>query len=538
MLLMLCVGAKADDVTVTFDPSNGDIASGLTDLTLTKEQITFIISYGDMSRKDYYTVNNSSTATFESAEGYKITKIVFGEYKNRKPSNFRCDQDGYDGINTWTNENGAKKVIFTASSIVRIKSVEVTYTTGGSDTPIEPQDPGYSFSSETATALLGYTGYFQAPQLKGVPDGLAVTYSSSNPEVADVNYSTGEVTFNNIIGETTITASSTANDNYKEGKAQYTLTVKELAGNGNVDNPYSVSDVSILTSLDLIGRDSIFVKGTISSVDQYYSRDNYYKNGGQIGYYISDDGTASNQLKVLGRGLGFADFSALTDLMPGSNVTVKCGNVENTGELETRGNLTSIDVPFYVFPDGYATLYYGGFALKVPAGVTATVYSYADNNLNASKTYAEGDVIPAKTAVVLNAEGGTYYFPGTTDTGTSPEATNLYGYDKATKTDVSGMGKYYMLSLNAESDPNSIGFYWGAENGGAFTSGAHKAFLALPADATAKGFAFNDVTNGISAKTITAEQDNAPVYSITGMRMNGKLPAGIYVKNGKKFVVK
>jgi hypothetical protein len=32
---------------------------------------------------------------------------------------------------------------------------------------------------------------------------------------------------------------------------------------------------------------------------------------------------------------------------------------------------------------------------------------------------------------------------------------------------------------------------------------------------------------------------NAPVYSTSGIRMNGKtLPAGVYVKNGKKFVVK
>jgi hypothetical protein len=32
---------------------------------------------------------------------------------------------------------------------------------------------------------------------------------------------------------------------------------------------------------------------------------------------------------------------------------------------------------------------------------------------------------------------------------------------------------------------------------------------------------------------------DAPVYSTSGIRMNGKtLPAGVYVKNGKKFVVK
>jgi len=429
---------------------------------------------------------------------------------------------------TWVGD--AATVVFknTNTKRVQLTKVEVTYTPSGSGTPTEKQDPGYSFSSETATALLGYTGYFQAPQLKGVPDGLDVKYSSSNPEVATVDPSTGAISFTDKAGETTITASSEENDSYLAGEAQYTLTVKALTGDGTEAKPYSVSDMYTLESMEMLPYTSTYIKGTITSVDMY--------NNGQISYYISDDGTASNQLTIHGKGLANNKFSASTDLMAGSNVILT--GSPSSGHEVYSSYLTSIDVPFDVFDDGYATLYYGGFALKIPAGVTATTYNYADNNLKASKTYTEGDVLPAKTAVVLNAVEGTYYFPGTTETGETPEATNLYGYDKATLTEAKGMGKYYMLSLNAESDPNSIGFYWGEAEGAAFRSGAHKAFLALPADATAKGFAFNDVANGISAKTITAEQDNAPVYSLTGMRMSGKLPAGIYVKNGKKFVVK
>lgn len=253
-------------------------------------------------------------------------------------------------------------------------------------------------------------------------------------------------------------------------------------------------------------------------------------------YYISDDGTTANQLRVAGFNLGGIRFSAQEDLMVGSKV-ILTGTPYDMSEFD-YDKITSIEVPVSVSEDGYATFHYGGFNLKVPAGVTATTYSYADNALTASKTYNEGDVIPAKTAVVLKANEGKYFFAGTTETGERPTATNLYGSDVETTTNVEGMGKYYMLSLDAKSTPGSIGFYWGADGGGAFTSAAHKAYLALPASAQVKGFAFNDVTNGITAKTTTTEQANAPVYSLTGVRMSGPLPAGIYVRNGKKFIVR
>lgn len=252
-------------------------------------------------------------------------------------------------------------------------------------------------------------------------------------------------------------------------------------------------------------------------------------------YYISDDDATANQLLVAGYNLGGIRFSAKEDLMVGSKV-ILTGTPYDMSEFD-YDELTSIEVPVSIVDGEYATFYYGGFNLKVPAGVTATTYSYANNALTTSKTYNEGDVIPAKTPVVLKANEGDYFFAGTTETGERPTATNLHGSDVETWTNVEGMGKYYMLSLNAQSDPASIGFYWGADGGGAFTSKAHKAYLALPASANVKGFAFNDVTNGITAKT-TTEQADAPVYSLTGLRMSGPLPAGVYVRNGKKFIVK
>ena len=198
------------------------------------------------------------------------------------------------------------------------------------------------------------------------------------------------------------------------------------------------------------------------------------------------------------------------------------------------------EVPVSVSSVGYATLYYEDRALKVPDGVTAMTYAYNESaqSLVVSKTYEAGSVIPAGVAVVLKAQPGEYTFTVSDEAGEKPTSTNLYGYNVPSTTSVDGMSKYYMLSLNAQNDPNSVGFYWGDENGTAFNSEAHKAFLALPESATAKSFTFADIADGITLVSRCSDDSDSPVYSLTGIRMSGKLPAGIYVRGGKKFIVR
>ncbi|MFW5535324.1 MAG: hypothetical protein ACOCOU_07065 [Prevotella sp.] len=198
------------------------------------------------------------------------------------------------------------------------------------------------------------------------------------------------------------------------------------------------------------------------------------------------------------------------------------------------------EVPVSVSSVGYATLYYEDRALKVPDGVTAITYAYNESaqSLVVSKTYEAGSVIPAGVAVVLKAQPGEYTFTVSDEAGEKPTSTNLYGYNVPSTTSVHGMSKYYMLSLNAKNDPNSVGFYWGDKNGTAFKSEAHKAFLALPESATAKSFTFADIADGITSVSRCSDDSDSPVYSLTGIRMSGKLPAGIYVRGGKKFIVR
>ena len=94
-------------------------------------------------------------------------------------------------------------------------------------------DVSLVFSARTGSATVGQTPT-DIPTLSVTSNGqtvsgLAITYSSSEPRVATVNSSTGEVTAV-AAGTTTITASFDGDDNYKPAEsASYTLTVSEAS---------------------------------------------------------------------------------------------------------------------------------------------------------------------------------------------------------------------------------------------------------------------------------------------------------------------
>ncbi|MBP3834444.1 MAG: glycoside hydrolase family 5 protein [Prevotella sp.] len=187
----------------------------------------------------------------------------------------------------------------------------------------------------------------------------------------------------------------------------------------------------------------------------------------------------------------------------------------------------------------YSTLYYGNKNLVVPPYVTATAYSVNGKKLQVVKTYESKDVIPAGTGVVLTSENGnTYKFSISDEIGEPATGNMLRGSDEAQTT--TGGDRYYMLSLNADSYPSSVGFYYAKANGAAFTNGAHKAYLALSA-AQAKAFSypFNE-TDGI--ETITNEHHkttNGIWYTIDGKRLSGQpTRKGVYIVDGKKMIIK
>lgn len=205
----------------------------------------------------------------------------------------------------------------------------------------------------------------------------------------------------------------------------------------------------------------------------------------------------------------------------------------------------TIDVPMGEV--GYSTLYYGDRNLVVPEDVSAYTYWFNNNgDFEASYIYETGDVIPAGTAVVLQGKADQpYLFPVTQREGDVDTDNILRGTDTETLT--TGGDQYFMLSLQQGSTaPETVGFYWGAEEGAAFVNGAHRAYLALSNEVVgeARGFLLNGeiYTTGISISDIrsgSTSLDAEPVYDLQGRRVTTTLlRPGIYVRGGKKFVVR
>lgn len=212
-------------------------------------------------------------------------------------------------------------------------------------------------------------------------------------------------------------------------------------------------------------------------------------------------------------------------------------------ELSTYSGVGS----FKITEAGYGT-YYSSKAYTMPKGVKGyTITGNEGTSLVMNEAYAAGAVVPAKTALVVEGAANKYYTLVAESTELTPanNKNKLHGSDEAETTYVDGTDvKYYKLSYNNEG--NNLGFYWGSENGAAFTNGAHKAYLALDSEtllSQSRGFSLADlahgVTTGINTTVKSATQSNF-IYDLNGRRINSLNGAakGVYIMNGQKVLVK
>jgi hypothetical protein len=149
--------------------------------------------------------------------------------------------------------------------------------------PTYKSDVTMAFSPTVATATIGES--FTEPTLSTTPANLSVTYSSSDPKVATVNASSGEVTLV-AVGTTTITATFAGNASYNDGTASYTLTVlpsTPVVGSGKYE---LVNDASTLAADDKIL--IAYVSGTTAKAMSATQNSN---NRSAVNVTLNNDGT-------------------------------------------------------------------------------------------------------------------------------------------------------------------------------------------------------------------------------------------------------
>lgn len=186
--------------------------------------------------------------------------------------------------------------------------------------------------------------------------------------------------------------------------------------------------------------------------------------------------------------------------------------------------------------DYYGT-YYANHAWEIPAGYEAYVVTGVDGG-QMTLEEVTGTVVGANTAVILKgARSENLPIQFSLETG----YTNANNMLRGTVEDFNNIHedgyKYYVMTY-AQGGGN-LGFYWqnGSGDGSTVNCAAHKAYLRVPVAGGASNgfrFRFDDVT---AIEGINTEADNAPVFNLQGQRVNAA-KAGVYVKNGRKFIVK
>lgn len=317
--------------------------------------------------------------------------------------------------------------------------------------------------------------------------------------------------------------------NTAEGLKALNIAKPERGGKTELNAEYKAGEVSMKAEKSLIWNK----KGKKDRLDL-----RVYKNGSltfsvPADYTITEvkmEGTKTINLSNLTNGSWRGDQKKISFSATGAQYI---NTITVTYKKKTPAP-TSVSVT--IGETGYATLYYSSLALTVPAGVKGYTCSLAGGSFNMDEAFAEGKIIPAGTGVLLNGNPGTYTFNVSSETGT-PVADNwLKGSDEKATTE--GGERYYMLSLDANSTAGSVGFYWGAANGGAFTNGAHKAYLCVkPGVAGAKTcYRFDGQTTAIDGTRVDkpTAADGA-VYNLAGQRVDRSYK-GVVIKNGKKYI--
>ncbi len=216
------------------------------------------------------------------------------------------------------------------------------------------------------------------------------------------------------------------------------------------------------------------------------------------------------------------------------------------GKMIFNSSLVTIDAIDASGEEDYAS-YYHPYALTIPEGVKAYAITSFDSDGTLTMTEVTG-VIPEHSAVLLERDASTgissYRIYIAEDDETAAISGNLlYGSEEDnTTTNVNGVTEgYYFYGLTTKNGEN-LGFYWGAEDGSAFTIPANKAWLALPS-AEAANISYLKLkkdgdTTGIESIEAAEATNNGAIYTLQGVRVSDMSQKGIYIVNGKKVLVK
>lgn len=183
--------------------------------------------------------------------------------------------------------------------------------------------------------------------------------------------------------------------------------------------------------------------------------------------------------------------------------------------------------------DGFAT-FSAAEATIVPAGVTL-YRAEADFDAEYVSLYSiDGlDILPAGVGVLVRGAQGQYVFcPATEDGDATAIGRNDFKASEGNLVNVTGKTTYV---LGNKSSYGTAFYTFSGVN-----IPAHKAYLLVEEGTTAPArvrMVFGRVATDVESVEEAELDANAPIYTITGMRVANMNEAGVYIQNGQKFVV-
>lgn len=534
----------------------------------------------------------NSTLALKNVNSDNMTTVVFTVSKQGKKrlstmtvDNGTLQYEGSDKV-IWTGRNSSFVITVPGNSDLGTESgkaaqfcfdaVSVTYETSGSSL----LDPECTFTEASVTGNIGQD--FIAPEFKTVSDG-AITYTSSNADVAAVDPSTGVVTLLSE-GTTTIKATVAATETYAAGFAFYELTVinpnkiffEDFAnGLGQFTNDGGFwyrgnynGGCAIANAYNKGAKEEKLISSVIdlTNVDQAVLTFEH-----AIGFIDTNDPTVDFTLWIKEESAsewiqlqipsypesagGWSSFVSSGDI----DLRDYCGKkvqiafqYKSTEEKQSGWEISNVliekramsTIQIQVSAAGYAT-YFNNKAWVVPENMEAGIVTGVnDHILGVDWIYVTGKVVPANTAVLIKAPEQEYTCSLSSDEVAVPTGNLLKGTLENAMTEGENC-VFYKLAYDQQGE--NLGFYWGADNGAAFMNQAYKAYLALPqAQASEINGFLVDTDGGTTGVTdIQAKNIKVDVYTLGGVLIRQQVEAvhaldglqkGIYIVNGKKII--
>lgn len=417
-------------------------------------------------------------------------------------------------------------------------SVEVTYVKSSKE--FTTLSFGEGLNGKTYNCTVGDT--FDAPTATLTPavEGAKITYSSSKPEVAKVDASTGAVTLGTTEGTALITASYAGNDKYEASKASYTINlikpfeVEDGVFDFTEPEAYGYKTPALGSATNLEVGDKIIARNVIITVKKNGSTPTRFwnNNSGKLDFRVYKNAVLNIAVP---EGYVITDITALVE-----NANKKFGEVgKNSVDISfTTGiNFTKMVVTYgkikSVTPttNGYAT-----FACSYPVNyrenrLKAYTIKVDEDNKKVAYTEFTGVVPAGKAVLVCGTEGQKYELTPATEKADAAFTTDLKVSDGTVKSD--GTNFYGFTTKDGVS-----GFVRVAKD---VAVPLGKGYLRLTGN-TAAAPVFYSInigggTTGIGQVEVEKATENGAIYNLAGQRVDASYK-GVVIKNGKKYVNK